>query len=180
MSKVSKELIEIYRKIVLPYVSNQLYKADFEGQGETDKIEFEQDFNKILDLAIKALEEERPQGDLISREALKEAINTYDKFACLPDTTLVPFRILNEPEKNYEPYVHLRDIRNAIDNAPTVEPEKPQAMTNGDKLLSTFGGAQIYGTDKNERLIKVCVDNNFVNVFDLDWWNSEYEGSEDE
>ena len=57
-------------------------------------------------------------GDL---DALKEAIETYDKFACLPDTTLVPFRMLNEPEKNYEPYVCLRDIRNAINNAPTVK-----------------------------------------------------------
>lgn len=64
MNKISKELIESYRKIVLPYVSNQLYKANFEGQGETDKTEFEQDFNKILDLAIKALEE-RPQGEWI-------------------------------------------------------------------------------------------------------------------
>lgn len=62
MSEISKELIENYRKIVLPFVSNQLYKANFEGQGETDKTEFEQDFNVILDLAIKALEE-RPQGE---------------------------------------------------------------------------------------------------------------------
>jgi len=68
-----------------------------------------------------AFEEEKPQGDLISREALKDAIENQDKFACLPDTKLVPFHMLNEPEKNYEPYVHLRDIRNAIDNAPTVD-----------------------------------------------------------
>lgn len=56
-------------------------------------------------------------GDL---DELKKAIETYDKFACLPDTKLVPFRMLNEPEKDYEPYVQLRDIRNAVDNAPTV------------------------------------------------------------
>jgi len=62
-----------------------------------------------------------PSGDYISREALKDAIENQDKFACLPDTKLVPFHMLNEPEKNYEPYVHLRDIRNAIDNAPTVD-----------------------------------------------------------
>ena len=57
-------------------------------------------------------------GDL---DALKKAIETYDKFACLPDTTLVPFRMLNELEKNYEPYVRLRDILNAIDNATPVD-----------------------------------------------------------
>lgn len=71
MSKISKELIENYRKIVLPFVSNRLYKTNFEGQGETDKAEFEHDFNEILDLAISAL---NPTGDLISRSALKERI----------------------------------------------------------------------------------------------------------
>ena len=55
MSKISKELIENYRKIVLPFVSNRLYKTNFEGQGETDKTEFEHDFNEILDLAISVL-----------------------------------------------------------------------------------------------------------------------------
>ena len=60
----------------------------------------------------------------IDADELKKAIETYDKFACLPDTRLIPFRMLNEPEKDYEPYVHLRDIRNAIDNASTVE-ERP-------------------------------------------------------
>ena len=59
-------------------------------------------------------------NDLISREDLKKAINTYDKFACLPSGKLEPFRNLEHSEM-FEPYVHLRDIRNAIDNAPTVD-----------------------------------------------------------
>lgn len=49
-------------------------------------------------------------------------------------------------------------------------------MTNGDKLLSIFNEALIYGTYKKERIIKVCVDNFYINAFDLDWWNSEYKG----
>ena len=65
--------------------------------------------------------EERPQGDLISREVLKEVISTCDKFACLPDTRLVPFYRLANAEKNYVPYVHFEDIVKVIDNAPTVE-----------------------------------------------------------
>ena len=69
MSKISKELIESYRKIVLPFVSSQLYRANFEGQGAIDRAEFEQDCNEILDLAISAL---NPTGDCISREALKD------------------------------------------------------------------------------------------------------------
>ena len=61
-------------------------------------------------------------NDLISRSDLKKAIETYDKFACLPDCKLEPFRNLEHPEM-FEPYVHLRDILNAIDKAPTVEPD---------------------------------------------------------
>lgn len=77
MSKIDKELIESYRKIVLPFVSNKLYKTNFEGQGEADKIEFEQDFNAILDLAVSAL---HPTGDLISRDALKIDIDSLVLF----------------------------------------------------------------------------------------------------
>ena len=73
MNKISKELIENYRKFVLPFVSNRLYKTNFEGQGETDKAEFERDFNEILDLAISAL---NPAGDLISRAVLKNELNS--------------------------------------------------------------------------------------------------------
>jgi len=79
MSKISKELIENYRKIVLPFVSNRLYKNNFEGQGETDKTEFEQDFNEILNLAISAL---NPTGDAISRSGIK---STVVNLACNPN-----------------------------------------------------------------------------------------------
>jgi hypothetical protein len=53
-------------------------------------------------------------------------------------------------------------------------------MTNGEKLLSVFEGAQIYGVDKEECIIKVCVDNFRFQFFDLDWWNREYTDSEEE
>ena len=78
-------------------------------------------------------------SDLISRSELKKAIETCDKFACLPNTTLMPFYRLNEPEKNYEPYVHLRDIKNVIDNAQTVE-EKSYAMGYQDGLEDGLDG----------------------------------------
>lgn len=53
-------------------------------------------------------------------------------------------------------------------------------MTNGDKLLSVFDEALIYGIYKEKGIIKVCVDNSYINPFDLDWWNSEYIESEGE
>ena len=78
-------------------------------------------------------------NDLISREDLKKAIETWDKFACLPNGKLMPFYMLNEPEKDYEPYVHLRDIRNAIYNAPTVDfiisPDYVTELQNHNKEL---------------------------------------------
>lgn len=53
-------------------------------------------------------------------------------------------------------------------------------MTNGDKLLSVFEGATIYGTYKEKGIIKVCIDNIYIVPFDLDWWFSEYKESETE
>lgn len=58
-------------------------------------------------------------NDLINRSELKEAINTWDKFACLPNGELEPFRNLEHPEM-FEPYIHLRDVIKAIDGMPTV------------------------------------------------------------
>lgn len=113
MSKISKELIESYRKIVLPFVSNQLCKADFEGQGEIDKAEFEQDFNEILNLAISSL---NPSKDAISRSVLKDLIS--DKS--------IPIKF--EAEKRGEWLcalgMPLGDIYKVIDNAPPVERPK--------------------------------------------------------
>lgn len=56
-------------------------------------------------------------GDL---DALKEAIKTYDTFACLPDGKLYPTRELKHPEM-FVTYIHVDDVIKAIDNAPTVE-----------------------------------------------------------
>lgn len=113
MGKMNKELIESYRKIVLPFVSNQLCKADFEGQGEIDKTEFEQDFNEILNLAISSL---NPSGDAISREALKKAIE--------------------EVEDDYDGYEpndlgkFMWKVGDLIDNAPPVETFTLEDMQN--------------------------------------------------
>lgn len=98
MSNISKELIEQYRTTLLPLVSKILLTQDFEGQGASDRAEFEQDCNEILDLAISAL---NPTGDLISREALK------DQFRNLFDLKFLP--VLQEM------------LLGIIDNAPAVQ-----------------------------------------------------------
>ena len=76
------------------------------------------DFDSNGDIIPMACKEEK--GDLISREALREAINTYDTFACLPDGKLCPFRDLEDSEM-YVPYIHFDDVIKAIDNAPSVD-----------------------------------------------------------
>lgn len=60
-------------------------------------------------------------NDLISREALRKAINTYDTFACLPNGKLYPIRDLEHPEM-FVTYIHVEDVIKAIDNAPTIYP----------------------------------------------------------
>ena len=54
-------------------------------------------------------------GDL---DELKEAINTYDTFACLPDGKLYPTRELKHPEI-FVSYMYVEDVIKAIDSAPT-------------------------------------------------------------
>ena len=95
-------------------------------------------------------------------------------------------KAIEEVEDNYDGYEpndlgkFMSKVDDLIDEAPTVEPERPKNMTNGEKLLSIFDGARIYGSDKKERTIKVCVDMEIINVFDLDWWNAEYKENEEE
>ena len=55
---MTKELIEDFRRIVLPFMCNKLSAINYEGLGKSDAEEFEKDFNEILELAAKALEQE--------------------------------------------------------------------------------------------------------------------------
>ena len=55
---------------------------------------------------------------LIDADVLKEALNTYDTFACLPNGKLYPIRDLEHPEM-FVTYIHVEDVFKAIDNAPT-------------------------------------------------------------
>lgn len=64
---MTRERIEDFREIVLPFLSRTLLKTNYENMGKSDAEEFEKDFNEILDLAIKALEQE-PVLDKIRAE----------------------------------------------------------------------------------------------------------------
>ena len=108
-------------------------------------------------------------NDLISREALKEAISTCDKFACLPDTRLMPFYKLVDAEKNYVPYVHFEDIVKAIDNAPTVEPfERIGSICNENCGYNPQGDLAEKLNDRiEERVCKYCQMNKHCELCEI-------------
>lgn len=54
---MNKELIEDIRQSLIPFAKKELLEINYEGLGELDAEEFEKDFNEVLDLAIKALEQ---------------------------------------------------------------------------------------------------------------------------
>ena len=56
---------------------------------------------------------------LIDANALKEALNTWDKFGYTAKSELI--RLTPDNEKLYRPYVSFEDVINCIDSAPTVE-----------------------------------------------------------
>lgn len=55
---MTRERIEGMREVILPFVKKRLLETNYEGLGKSDAEEFTRDFNEILDLATKALEQE--------------------------------------------------------------------------------------------------------------------------
>jgi len=55
---MTRERIEDMREVVLPFVKKRLLETNYEGLGKSDEKEFEREFNEILNLAIKSLEQE--------------------------------------------------------------------------------------------------------------------------
>lgn len=55
---MTRERIEDMREVVLPFVKKRLLETNYENLGESDAEMFAKDFDEILNLAIKALEQE--------------------------------------------------------------------------------------------------------------------------
>lgn len=72
---MTKERIEIVRQSLIPFVRKELLEINFEGLGKSDAEEFEKDLNEILNLSIKALEQQ-PSEDVmaIHTQGLEEGI----------------------------------------------------------------------------------------------------------
>lgn len=58
MTRNAQDIIDDMRNIVKPRITKMLLESNFEGCGKKDKAEFETEFEIILTLAEKALEQE--------------------------------------------------------------------------------------------------------------------------
>jgi hypothetical protein len=58
MTRNAQDIIDDMRNIVKPRITKMLLEANFEGCGKEDKAEFETEFEIILTLTEKALEQE--------------------------------------------------------------------------------------------------------------------------
>ncbi len=76
---MTREIIEDFRFIVIPYMVNRFKEINYEGQGGSDAKEFMSNFNEICDLAIKALDQE-PTDKIFTKadiDAIVKAINAH-------------------------------------------------------------------------------------------------------
>lgn len=90
---MTKERIEIIRQSLIPFVKKKLLEINYEGLGKSDVKEFEKDLNEVLNLAIKALEQQ-PCDDCVSRKKVIKAIdkhtfNTDDGLCLDEDITII-------------------------------------------------------------------------------------------
>lgn len=70
---MTRESIEDFREVLLPFVKKRLLAINYENRGESDAEEFERDFNEILNLAIKALKQEpKPMVEIDLYSVIKQ------------------------------------------------------------------------------------------------------------
>ena len=83
----------------------------------------------IEDYMDRALSAE-PCEDCISRQAVLDAMNTYDKFGYTETGCFV-----REPKGDYVPYIHYDDVIKCIKNVPSVTPKEKTGR--GEKEVLT-------------------------------------------
>lgn len=83
---ITKTLIENFRETVKPFVSQILFGTNYEGMGTLDCVEFERDFDEILDLALAGYEQkvnnavstlDGNKNDMIYRQQAIDVIEDY-------------------------------------------------------------------------------------------------------
>lgn len=86
---ITKALIENFRETVKPFVSQILFGTNYEDMGTLDCVEFERDFDEILDLALAGYEQkvnnaistlDGNKNDMVYRQQAIDAVRaSYDE-----------------------------------------------------------------------------------------------------
>lgn len=92
---MTRVYIEAFREIVLSFVEKKLLEINYENLGESDAKEFAKDFNEIINLAIRALEQETCE-DCISRDAVVERLKKEDKILYTTTGLCYLIRVIEE------------------------------------------------------------------------------------
>lgn len=106
---MTRERIDDMREVVLPFVKKRLLETNYEGLGEADAKEFEREFNEILNLAIKALEQEPTTKNNL---AVDKLISDCEKMS-------FDIEIFNKPLK----VVALDAVKNIVKDLSPVTPQ---------------------------------------------------------
>ena len=126
---MTREYIEDFREVLLPFMKKWLLRINYENRGKSDVEEFEKDFNEILDLAIKALEQEPTTKndlgvDCISRKAVFEVIDD-----CNSDGLKGIFCSYNDGER----------FKEYIKNLPSVTPQPCNDAVSRKDVVKILG-----------------------------------------
>lgn len=91
---ITKALIENFRETVKPFVSKMLFGINYENMGTLDCVEFERDFDEILDLALAGYEQkvnnavstlDGNKNDMVYRQQAIDAVDAIGHIATMPD-----------------------------------------------------------------------------------------------
>ncbi len=162
---MTKERIEIIRQSLIPFVKKELLEINNDGLGKSDAEEFEKDLNEVLDMAIKALEQQQPSEDCVSRKAILEMIEQI------------------EDAGGFIGYSTYSEARYQVNNMSPVTPTFPKGTTNGDVITAMFPSLKI----ANDGLINDDLTGIIAfyggygsplprshNYFNRKWWNAPY------
>lgn len=128
---MTKEIIEDFRFIVIPYMVNRFKEINYEGQGGSDAEEFKRNFNEICVLANKALEQEPTTKNYL---AVDKLISDCEKMS-------FDMEIFNKPLK----VVALDAVKNIVKDLPSVKPQEPKIkVLERDEAMRKLGAVDIY------------------------------------
>ena len=111
---------------------------------------------EFVETAVKMMEQE-PCEDVISRDELLKAIDTWDKFGCDADTKLVPY------QDHYIPYIHYDDVVKCIKGMPSVTPKSKtghwirfKEFENGYYHIKCSECGQYWSIDGHAKIFRYC------------------------